>query len=329
MSSSRNLRAVLALLSGLLAGCTASETPGAHPPAEPAPGPPLTEVRAAVRRAPAIRMLPSGLTPPLATAGQDLGFDSDRCEAGPSATRIDACVFGDPAGSTRVVLLGDSHASMWLPALSEIAQRRHWQLTFYGKPACPAPAITFWNQWLGRPFTECDRFRAFAEERIRTVRPALVLVADSSYAAKTGAGEPVTATEWQGGLTRTLASLRRSGARVVVIGDSPVPAESGPQCLAVHARNIVTCFTTLAAATARVWNGADQAAARATGSGYVSVLPWLCGAVCTPVVGNVLVYRNQFDLTATYARMLNGVLEAALKHGFPAGLRGGDAFGPG
>jgi hypothetical protein len=47
------------------------------------------------------------------------------------------------------------------------------------------------------------------------------------------------------------------------------------------------------------------------------VLPWLCGPVCTPVIGNVLVYRNQFDLTATYARMLNGVLETALVRARP------------
>ncbi|HEY0534722.1 MAG TPA: SGNH hydrolase domain-containing protein [Actinoplanes sp.] len=325
MSRSRKLVVMLAMLTGLVAGCTASETPGPHPSAEPAPRLPLTKVLAAVRRAPAIRTLPSGLTPPLTPpltapltgAGSDLGFDSDKCEAGPSATRIDACVFGDPAGSTRVVLLGDSHASMWLPALSEIAQRRHWQLTFYGKPACPASDITFWNQRLGRAFTECDQFRSFAVGRIRATRPALVLVADSSYLQKAGPGQTVTATEWQGGLTRTLARLRRSGARVIVIGDAPVLARSGPECLAVHARNIVTCLTTRAMATERVWNAADEAAARATGSGYVSVLPWLCGAVCTPVVGNVLVYRNQFDLTATYSRMLNGVLESALVRSFP------------
>ncbi|MEV6845226.1 SGNH hydrolase domain-containing protein [Actinoplanes sp. NPDC051411] len=304
---------IMAMAAGLLTGCSASETPGPRPAARLS----LTKVLAAVRRAPAIRALPSDLSPSLTAAGQDLGFDSDRCEAGPTATRIDACVFGDPASSTRVVLTGDSHASMWLPALSEIAQRQHWQLTFYGKPACPAPDITFWNQRLGRAFTECDRFRSFAEEQIRASRPDLVLVADSSYAAKTGPGESVTATEWQGGLTRTLAGLRRSGARAVVIGDIPVLAESAPECLAAHARNIVTCFTTRAVATARVFNDADEAAARATGSGYVSVLPWLCGAVCTPVVGKVLVYRDRFTLTAAYSRLLNGVLEDALAREFP------------
>jgi hypothetical protein len=186
-------------------------------------------------------------------------------------------------------------------------------LRFFGKPGCPAPELTFLKQ----QFTKCDDFRAFAEREILAERPDLVLVTSDSYDQKTRPDQTVTATAWQGGLTRTLAGLRRSGARVVVIGDTPVLVQSAPQCLAAHTRNIVACFTTRAVATQRVWNGADQAAAAATGSGYVSVLPWLCGAVCTPVVGNVLVYRDRFHLTATYVRMLNGVLETALVREFP------------
>jgi hypothetical protein len=317
MARIRNLVPILAAAAGLLTACTASVTPGPRPSAEAAPPLPLTKVLAAVRRAPAIRDLPSRLQPALTAAGQDRGFDSDRCEAGPAATRIDACVFGDPASSTRVVLFGDSHAAMWLPAMIEVARRRHWQLRFFGKPGCPIPDITVWSQRDGRAFTECDRFRTFAEGQIVASRPDLVLVTSQSYIQKTAPDQTVTATEWQGGLTRTLEAVRRSGARVVVIGDTPVLARSGPECLAAHARNIVTCFTTRAMATERVWIGAELAAARATGSGYVPVLPWLCGGVCTPVIGDVLVYRNRFDLTATCARMLNGVLEAALIRQFP------------
>lgn len=279
---------------------------------------PLAEVLAAVRRAPAIRVLPAGLTPSLTTVGGDIGFDHDKCEAGPDADRVDACVFGDPASSTKVVLYGDSHAGMWLPALAEIARRRHWQLRFFGKPACPAAHLRFWDQRQGRPFVACERFRAYAEGQILAERPGLVLVTSESYALRAGRGVPITQAGWRAGLTRTLDTLRRSGARVVVIGDTPVLVRSAPDCLAAHPKEVTACGTTRAAATERVWNAADQAAAEATGSAYVSVLPWLCGTVCTPVIGNMLVYRDRFHLTATYARLLTGVLAGAL-------LTGGDA----
>jgi len=303
---------ILGLLVATAVACAGAPPPAPRRSAPPAPRIPLAAVLAAVRKAPSIRALPAGSTPSPATAGADVGFDSDKCEAGPDADRLDACVFGDPASSTKVVLYGDSHAGMWLPALAETARRRHWQLRFFGKPACPAVRLTVWNQQQGRPFAACDRFRAYAEGQILAERPGLVLVASESYAQEASRGVPLTADGWRAGLTETLSTLRRSGARVVVIGETPVLDESAPDCLAAHPADVAACVTTEQAATERVWNAADQAAARATGSGYVSVLPWLCTAVCTPVIGDVLVYRNRFQLTATYSRLLNEVLEREL-----------------
>ena len=307
------------ILVGAVAACAGERPPGPGPAAVP-PVPPvaLEKVLAAVRKAPQIRTVPPDLTPSLATVGEDFGFDHDKCEAGPTADRIDACVLGDPASSAKVVLFGDSHAGMWLPPLTEIAQRRHWQLRFFGKPACPTPHLRFWYQQQGRPFAECDRFRAYAEAQILAERPDLVLVTNESFSQKSGPGVLVTPEQWQAGLTDALRTLQRSGARIVVIGDTPVLDESAPDCLAAHPTDVPACATDRTAATARVWNLADQTAAKATGSGYVPVLPWLCTAVCTPMIGNVVVYRNRFHLTATYSRLLNGVLETALSRYLPA-----------
>jgi hypothetical protein len=141
---------------------------------------------------------------------------------------------------------------------------------------------------------------------------------NESFGRKLDRGEPVTSSQWQEGLRQTLATMRRAVPRVVVLGDTPVLDESAPDCLAAHGANLAACFTTRAKATERVWNDADRAAAEATGSAYVPVLPWLCTAVCTPVIGNIVVYRNRFHLSATYARMLNGVLEDALFRRQPA-----------
>ncbi|MEU8816121.1 SGNH hydrolase domain-containing protein [Actinoplanes sp. NPDC048796] len=308
---------ILALAVVLLAGCTGAPPPRPRQAEAPAPRIALSHVLAAVREAPALRALPADLTPALATAPTDLGFDNDKCEAGPTADRIEPCVFGDRAAATDVVLYGDSHAGMWLPALSEIAERRHWRLQLFGKPACPAPAITFWNQQESRPFAECDRFRSFVASRIASVRPELVIVTSGSFSQKRGRGVLVTPGQWQTGLATTLRTLRRSAAQVVVLGDTPVLDQSGPECLSANVADISACATSRTAATARVWNAAEALAAREAGAGYVSVLPWLCTRICTPVIGNVTVYRNRFHLTGTYARMMNGVLEEALLEHFP------------
>jgi hypothetical protein len=318
----RRLPLVLVMFALVAAGvvaCAGEQPAGFPPSAAPVPPVGLAAVLAAVRRAPAVRTLPADLTPALAAAADDLGFDNDKCEAGPAADRIAACVFGDPASQAKVVLYGDSHAGMWLPAMTAIAERRHWRLQLYGKPACPAPRLPFFNQRQGRPFTECDRFRDYVAAQVLAERPALVVVADESFSQKTGRGALVTPRQWQTGLAGTLRTLRGSDTRVVVLGDTPVLDESAPECLAAHARDVSACSTTRAVATEQVWNDADRAAARATGSAYIPVLPWLCSAICMPVIGNVTVYRDRFHLTASYARLMSGVLEESLVKTFPPG----------
>ncbi len=298
---------------GAVTACSAVATPRPRPVDLPVPRMALPAVLAAVRDAPAIRTLPAGLTPTPATAAADVGFDNEKCEAAPAADRLEPCVFGDPASAYLVMLYGDSHAGMWLPAMTEIAARRHWRLQFYGKPACPAPRLLLGN-------ATCDRFRDFVLQEVRAERPDLVLV--TSLSRK---GELITEARWQAGLVETLSALRRSASRVMVLGDLPVLAESAPECLAAHPADVPACATSRAAATERVWNDADRAAAKATGSAYLPVVPWLCGTICTPVIGNVTVYRNRFHLTATYARMLTTVLEDALFTANPAAPRGGTA----
>jgi hypothetical protein len=273
------------MILALLAACGDGK-PAPRPVDQPAPRIALSSVLAAVRKAPAIRRTPADLTPSVASAGQDLGFDNEKCEVAPAADRI--------------------------------AQRRQWRLEFYGKPACPTPELSFWNQQEQRPFAECGRFHDFVADQVRQSRPSLVVVTNESFSQKLGRGELITPGQWEEGLRKTLTALSRAASRVVVLGDTPVLDQSAPDCLAAHGTNLTACFTTRTKATARVWNAADEAAARAAGAGYISVLPWLCSSICTPVIGNVMVYRNRFHITGTYSRMLNRPLEDALDKTDPA-----------
>ena len=49
----------------------------------------------------------------------------------------------------------------------------------------------------------------------------------------------------------------------------------------------------------------EQQAAASTGAGYVDTDPWFCiSSTCTSIVGNILVYRDDNHITATYASWL-------------------------
>jgi hypothetical protein len=57
----------------------------------------------------------------------------------------------------------------------------------------------------------------------------------------------------------------------------------------------------------------EKAVAASTSAGYVDTDPWFCMATaCTVIVGNMLVYRDDNHITATYANWLTPVIGAHL-----------------
>ncbi len=50
-------------------------------------------------------------------------------------------------------------------------------------------------------------------------------------------------TQWRTGLVDLYASLTDKSTRNVILGDIPVPSESGPQCLALHQNDVQACST--------------------------------------------------------------------------------------
>src|SRR3954468_19737332 len=88
------------------------------------------------------RALPSGLTPSLGTAVDDVPASYlDGCHSKPGQTRAKVCTYGDKMASVKVLLFGDSHAAAWLPALDAIGKRQHWRILSLTKSACPLPMV--------------------------------------------------------------------------------------------------------------------------------------------------------------------------------------------
>ena len=65
-------------------------------------------------------------------------------------------MFGDRACARTVVLLGDSHAAQWFPALERLAEREHFRLIAWTKSGCPfALGVHIYLPAIGRDYTEC------------------------------------------------------------------------------------------------------------------------------------------------------------------------------
>ncbi|MGC4081760.1 MAG: SGNH hydrolase domain-containing protein [Vicinamibacterales bacterium] len=69
---------------------------------------------------------------------------------------VKECGFGPTTSPRTVVLIGDSHAGHWLPAVRRaFADTMHWRLILLTKSSCPVVTQPFFLKEIGREYTEC------------------------------------------------------------------------------------------------------------------------------------------------------------------------------
>ena len=276
------------------------------------------EIVAAVDAAVHGRGATSALSPPAAIAGRDFSpAYTDGCLLEARDTRSPACTFGDQHAAKRVVLLGDSKAAQWLPALLDVERRHPFQLTLLSKGNCPAPELSVYSYELHRPFAECDKWRQDAIDRILTLKPQLVVVASTFHGQRLASGgamqSPAVEQAWEQGLSRLILTLRGAGARVAVVSDVAVHARRVPDCLQAHGSNLLACATPTLNGILVAHQLTEQKVVRASGARYVDVRPWFCTRiVCPAVIGGIVTDFDDSHLTATYSRYLGHALGVAL-----------------
>ena len=285
---------------------------------------PVAVVLAMVAAAPSITSLPPDLEPALEDARWDLGWLAEwakPCRIDPDVSLTSPeCVYGDPDGASTMFLVGDSHAGQWLEAFDEVSKRMNWRLVVLGKAGCPAASVTFMRAYSGGPQKlvgpppDCGPWREDAIARINESKPGLVVFTSCNgcdYMVDSS-GEPISREAWAAGLRETLNQIESPNTKVVILGDNP-RWQGQLDCLARNPSDVQACSTTLAAATQVTYNDVERRVADEAGIPFIDVTSWFCGEVCTAVVGNKVVYTNDYHVTAAYARSLSGALETVLR----------------
>jgi hypothetical protein len=265
------------------------------------------------------RAVPSNLSPPLDQARNSKAVPfNDGCDDTYSDSTVHHCVFGDPNGRTTIVLLGDSHAAHWFPALDTVAQARHWRLVNITKATCPPMPLTLYSPILGHTFTECAQFRQNAMARIAQEHPAVVVVGVARHYGPEYHFQ-VFASPWIDSMHTLVSQLRAIGPRVMVMSGTPRPNGDVPNCLSAHLNDVAACTNSTGAAVDTNGLSAEQQAVQSAGGRFVNVTPLLCTtAKCPPIIGNVLVYRDDNHITTEAATWLAPVMAAELDATLPA-----------
>ncbi|MDA0173857.1 SGNH hydrolase domain-containing protein [Solirubrobacter taibaiensis] len=221
----------------------------------------------------------------------------------------DSCTYGSHVPLATVALVGDSHAGHWRAGMDALAKSRRWRVVEFARPHCPfsysEPAPTEAGA------SDCvaynQRVVAWLAEHPDV---ASVFVSNNARLpmAEKGMGYKVQ------GHVAALRALPPSVTRVFVLRDTPTARVSTPDCIRRAVRRKLTPGTQCAIPRGRALvTDATAVAAQQLGRTVIDLTPFFCSTKqCFPVVGGVLVHKDQDHLTQNFSRTLGPYIGRAV-----------------
>ena len=219
------------------------------------------------------------------------------------------CTFGVSARSATatVALVGDSHALHWRAALEIVARARRWRGFSITTAACPFSAIVAYLPEFVRD--ACVAWYADAQAWF-AAHPAVSTAIVSQTTRLDGAAPGRTDAELKrSGYIRAWSSLPRTVTRVIVLRDTPDPADDTFECVdraqaSGVPRLALACPTPRAAALRPDPAVATARALHSRRYRTIDLTSLFCAPRnCYPVIGGLQVYADTLGhITASYMR---------------------------
>ncbi len=251
--------------------------------------------------------LPTGLTPKLTKANEDVPVSAaEQCHSRRGQTKPGSCSYLKH-GTKLVLIIGDSHAVHWFPAIYRVAKERGWRLISMTKSACPFADVPSIRD--GKRDTACAIWRKKAFAKVKRLHPDLVIAsALDGYKFVGDQGHPTSPRSealWGAGLKRSLVTLRKASDKVIMLGDVQDWGSKALSCLARNRKNVAACESRANLKVQVRREATARKAAAAAKVRFASTRKLSCPYdPCPLVVDRYLVTRDGGHLTATYAALL-------------------------
>jgi peptidoglycan/LPS O-acetylase OafA/YrhL len=289
--TAKRLEAAAATVQPALLVDTAAAASYEEPDEPEAPLPPVVAaVHAAEQEAPIL----SPLTPPVSRLRDDFYNFPSGCVPRGGQTKSRICRLGDTSSRKAIVVIGDSHAQMWMPTIFDMAQRDGWLVLPLVKVSCIP------RTWLeaGKP---CNRWYRWAKQRAAALRPDVTLIV-GSWA---GTWAPRRAVRAVADLSR---ALRSSSRAVIVLDDTPGQRREPTDCLLDSHSNMKTC-SNVQSKTQQQTSTAIRSNARNQSIGFMDSRGWFCAPtqrtprkiLCPLVINQTITYVDRGHVSKTYA----------------------------
>ncbi len=266
----------------------------------------VDSVNAALAGAP----VPTNLTPPVDQL-HVYGFPSLGCSPSAGDPRTQTiCHMGNTKSTNKVVVFGDSHALMWMPAILAMAQVDAWNVIPLIRKGCEVPT------WTGNGYSfdpasniaPCHAWYSWARQQVQRLRPDVVLISGCCSGATGSIATTIRQT-----YVATAAALRPFARSVIVIEDEEQIKAQPVDCLLAAGATLRSCMTVQTSADVAFNNGLAQLA-KAKQFGFLKTRGWFCYQnQCPMVVGTTVAYADTGHITVEYAQRLAGPFRVAFR----------------
>jgi hypothetical protein len=237
-----------------------------------------------------------------------------------SPGRVSKCVYGNPNGDRLAVVLGDSHASSYVPAIRK-ALDSNWRIQVLTFGQCPAAAVTVvtvsQGTTTGAPFPACNQHRTFAQEWVAQHRSDLLITTDAWDTIKrvqgaSGASQQLAV--YSQGVTESVKALAPTTKHLIELV-SPPGAGDLAECqtrIATPANcaiQVSSAYQQFVAALTSGVTAADEKNVQ-----VVSSVNWFCSNNrCPAFIGTSALYADGHHLTQTGSQYAGPLLRKELQ----------------
>jgi len=244
-----------------------------------------------------IRVEPADISPPLYSAPEDLPVTTlEGCIADFETRDAISCTYGDVDSDRTIVLAGSSHAEHWVTALDTLGLRHGFKVVTFLKMGCPLSTDTM--PMLGpNEYPDCLDWTQTVLADVASMQP------DYVFTTATRPREDVPGDYTPNWYASVWQQLIGDGVGILGVRDTPWLAYRAIDCLA-DGGTAASCGIPRDEALDPV-NPALASSFQLPGFSALDLSDAVCDdTVCRVEQGNVLIYRDEHHLTATYVRTL-------------------------
>ncbi|GAB2854392.1 acyltransferase family protein [Nocardioides pacificus] len=223
------------------------------------------------------------------------------------------CLYGDESAPRTAVVVGDSVAVSWVPAVRAALEEEGYRIHAVGVSNCPVADVDIVAEVSLDPGHPCGQQHDAVYAQVDALDPDLVIASDTELGIlrlSSGATEQQAVREWDRGMRSALRQLSSGGAEVVVL--APNPAGTAPEDCVTPKATPADCEAVIT--DQWLWKqAAELSATRATGARYVDTRPWFCIEGRCPIFSLGMTVRwDMLHVTGDYMKLLGPWLRAAL-----------------